>query len=195
MPERLAGLRAAAASGAAPRLAGELRALFERIAERPDKVQWVQRALAADLPGEPDAALARACAAVAAAIDAEPATFDRLGYHNRQHFCEVALTAHGLCLLNRLGTVATQLVHLAALVHDVVHEGIPQPAFAQERASVEHVRPLLRAAGVSNAQVERLMALVLATAPGPGTAFMAAACDAHVGPVKGLPAGTSAGGP
>jgi hypothetical protein len=174
-------LRQAAASGSASRLAEELLALFEHVAHLPAKVQWVNDHLAADLRGPRDPALERACAAVAATIDAQPATFDRHGYHNRQHFCEVALTAYGLCLLNRLGAESTQLVVLAALIHDVVHEGRPHPAFVQERASVESMRLLLAAAGLDAAQMGRLMVLVLATDPGVGTAFMSAACQAHAG--------------
>lgn len=170
----LARLHGAVAAGSADRVAAELVALFQHIEPLADKVQWVDRQLAADLHG--DAALTRACAAVAAAIDAEPATFDRHGYHNRQHFCEVALTAYALCRLNRLATQTTQFVLLAALVHDVVHEGRPQATFVQERASVNRVRPLLLAAGVTPAQVDRLMAMVLATDPAGGTAFMSACC-------------------
>jgi len=172
----LAGLRDAAAAGAAPRVAEQLLALFEQAAVQPDKLQWVNRQIAGDLHGAIDPALTRACAAVAAAMDAQHATYDRLGYHNRQHFCEVALTAYGLCLLNRLGTGATQLVVLAALLHDAVHEGRPQPAFTQERASVESMRPLLGTAGLAAAQIDRLLAMVLATETAGGTAFMATAC-------------------
>lgn len=181
MPSAVASLRDAAIPGLAPRLAGELLALFEHVAHLPDKVQWVQRHVAADLRSPGDAALARASAAVAAAIDAQPGTFDRHGYHNRQHFCEVVLTAYALCLLQRLGDDTTQLLLLAALIHDVVHEGRPQPAFVQERASVESMRELLAAAGLDQAQLDRLTVLVLATDPVSGTAFMAAACRAHAG--------------
>lgn len=187
-------LRQAAASGSASRLAAALLALFEQVAPLPDKVQWANRHLTADLHGPRDPALERGCAAVAAAIDAQPATFDRHGYHNRQHFCEVALTAYALCLLNRLDAEATQLVLLAALLHDVVHEGRPHPAFVQERASVESMRLLLQAAGLGAAQIDRLMVLVLATDPGDGIAFMSAACAAHAGHAT-MPPAAPAGAP
>lgn len=171
----MAGLRAAAAAGAAPAVAVQLLGLFDQAARQADRLQWVARQIATDLPEDGDEALARACNAVAAAIDAQPAVFDRLGYHNRQHFSEVALTAYALCLLARPGAAATQLVVLAALLHDVVHEGRSQPAFSQERASVETLRPLLEAAGLGTAQIGRLLVLVLATDPSSGTAYMAAA--------------------
>ncbi|KQV59240.1 hypothetical protein ASC95_28435 [Pelomonas sp. Root1217] len=187
-------LRAAAAAGSVQRLAGELVVLFEHVASLPDKLQWVARQVSADLQGPRDAALARAGAAVASAIDAQPVNFDRLGYHNRQHFCEVALTAYGLCLLEALSTPETQLVLLAALLHDAVHEGRPQAGFVQERASVESMRGLLQAAGLDSAQIDRLMVLVLATDTQGGTAFMAAACRAHAGK-DGMPHTPPAGAP
>ncbi|WP_162245867.1 MULTISPECIES: 3',5'-cyclic nucleotide phosphodiesterase [unclassified Roseateles] len=190
----MAGLRAAVAAGAAPRVASELLALFEHVAQRPDKLQWVNAEMTADLGGAIDPALARAGAAVAAAIDAQPDTFDRHSYHNRQHFCEVALTAYGLCLLARLSTQATQLVVLAALVHDAVHEGRPQAAFVQERASVDSLRALLAAAGLAAAQTDCLMVLVLATETGGGTAYMSAVCQAHAGRAA-MPLAAPAGAP
>ena len=110
----VAGLRDAAAAGSAPFVAQQLLALFEQAAQEPDRVQWVDRQIAANLRGTADPVLARACTAVAVAIDAQPATFDRLGYHNRQHFCEVALTAYSLCLLERLA--APQIDRLMVLV-------------------------------------------------------------------------------
>jgi len=176
MASAVAGLREAALSGSAPQMTAELLALFEQVTVQADKLQWVQAALAADLAVREavDPALARACAAVAALVDARPATFDRHGYHNRQHFCEVALTAYGLCVMDELDARSTQLVVLAALIHDVVHEGRPQPAFVQERASVESMRPWLEAAGLDAAQMEQLMVLVLATDPSRGNVFLSA---------------------
>lgn len=181
MASAVAGLRAAAALGSAPGMAGQLIALFAQLADLPDKVQWVSRQVAADLGDAVDAALGRASAAVAAAIDAQRASFDRHAYHGRQHFCEVALTAYGLCLLNRRSAPATQHVVLAALLHDLAHEGAAQAAFAPERASVDGLRPLLLAAGLEAVQIGRLQVMVLATAPAGGLAFMSAACRAHAG--------------
>lgn len=171
----LASLHEALAAASAARVGEALVALFDHVEPMPDKVRWVNRQLADQLPG--DATLARACAAVAAAIDAEPGTFDRHGYHNRQHFCEVTLTAYALCRLDALDAEATQCVLLAALMHDAVHHGRPAPPFVHERASVERMAPVLHAAGLTQAQVARLAALVLATDPLAGTAFMAACCQ------------------
>ncbi len=172
-------LRGAAALRLPESLAAELLGLFERVAQVPDKLQWVHRYICADL-GEPlDAPLQRACEAVAASVDGEPAVFDRHGYHNRQHFCEVALTAYSLCQIHRLRAATTQFVVLAALIHDVVYEGGWHRPFAHERASVDRMRPLLAAAGLSAAQIDQLMVLVLATDLASGTPFMAAACAAH----------------
>ena len=167
------------ATRSAALIGAELVALFDRIAGLPDKVQWVHQHVAADLVGPLDPTLDRACAAVAAAIDAQAPAFDSNPYHNRQHFCEVVLTAHALCLLERLDAAPTQFVLLAALVHDFVHDGGSHPAFLQERASIDRVRPLLQSAGLGPAQVARMMVLVLATDTAQGTAFMAGACRAH----------------
>lgn len=161
------------------RLGAELVVLFEQVRPRADKVQWVQRHITDELAGPRDEALDRACAAVAAAIDAEAAVFDRPQYHNRQHFCEVALTAHVLCGVNRLDVRTTQFLLLAALIHDFAHEGGAYAAFVQERSSVEQVRPVLEAAGLDTWTINRLQVLVLATDVACGLAFMAAACRAH----------------
>ena len=181
MPSAAAGLCEAAAQGSAARVASELLVLFGQVAGRPDKLQWVLGEVTASLNGPRDRALERACLAVAAAIDARPDSFDRLDYHNRQHFCEVALTVYGLCLLEQLDVAAVQLALLAALMHDVVHHAGPQPAFRQERASVDAMRALLQTVGLDASRIGQLMALVLATEPSGGTAFMAAACRAHAG--------------
>ncbi len=167
------------ATRSAALIGAELVALFERVGQLPDKVQWVHRHVARDLPGELDPTLDGACAVVAATIDAQAAAFDGNPYHNRQHFCEVALTAHALCFLERLDVESTQFVLLAALIHDFVHDGGAHPAFVQERASLELTRPLLQAAGLTPVQIGRIAALVLATDTSEGTAFMAAACQAH----------------
>lgn len=170
----LEGLESAAAAGSAAGLRGALLALFDAAQARPDRLQWVQACTAAGLPAGGDATLARAAGAVAAAIDAEAERHDRNAYHNRQHYCEVALTAYALARLQRLPAPATQWLLLAALLHDAVHAGRPQTPFSQERASVASMRPLLRAAGLTEAGIERLMALVLATETRGGTAWTAA---------------------
>ncbi|WP_310389408.1 hypothetical protein [Roseateles sp.] len=168
-----------AAADSAARVGAELVALFDRVGARPDRLQWLHRHVAAHLCGTPDPTLDRAFAAVAAAIDAQAPVFDRNPYHNRQHFCEVVLTAHALCALERLDAATTQFLLLAALIHDFVHDGGSHPAFLQERASIECVRPLLQSAGLQPLQLSRMATLVLSTDTAQGTGFMAAACKAH----------------
>lgn len=176
------------------RIAAELVALFGHISRLPDKVQWVHREIAADL-GEPlDAALERGCSAVASIIDANARSFDRHPYHNRQHFCEVALTGYILCLLSRQGVRMTQFMLLAALVHDFVHEGASSETFLLERASVEQVRGILEQAGLDATDLRRLTVLVLSTDPKRGNAFMAAACRFH-SPGGGAPPELPPGAP
>jgi hypothetical protein len=167
------------ATGSASRIADRLVALFEHVSLLPDKVQWVHRRIAEDLGAPLDAALDRGCAAVALTIDSDSRTFDRHPYHNRQHFCEVALTAYILCLLGRHDVRTTQFVLLAALVHDFVHEGASSEAFVLERASVDRVRTLLEHAGLDPTDLRRLTALVLATDPSRGGEFMAVVCRSH----------------
>ena len=169
----------AIATGSALRIADDLVALFEHVNKLPDKVQWVYRHIADDLGVPLDLALDRACAAIASTIDADAARFDRHPYHNRQHFCEVALTAYILCLLGRHDSRTTQLLLLVALVHDFVHVGASSEAFVLERASVEGVRALLVEAGLGPTDLRRLTVLVLATDPSLGGEFVADACGAH----------------
>lgn len=169
----------AIATSSALRIADDLVALFEHVGQLPDKVQWVHRHIAEDLGAPLDCAIDRACAAVASTIDADASRFDRHPYHNRQHFCEVALTAYILCLLGRQDCRTTQFVLLAALVHDFVHAGASREAFMLERASVDGVRGLLEEAGLEPTDLRRLTVLVLATDPSLGGEFVAAACRAH----------------
>ena len=167
------------ASDSAPHLAADLVALFEHVRMLPDKVQWVHRHIADDFAGSVSSTLERACAVVAATIDGDAGALDRQPYHNRQHFCEVALTAYVLSKLNELSVGDTQFVLLGALIHDVVHDGQAHAAFVQERASVTCVQALLEAAGLDAPQLRRLRVLVLATDSACGRGFMAGACKAH----------------
>lgn len=166
-------------AGSAPRIADDLVALFAYVNRLPDKVQWVVRQIADDLGAPLDPALDRACAMVASTIDEDAHRFDRHPYHNRQHFCEVALTAYILCLLGRHPSRTTQFVLLAALVHDFVHAGASSEPFVLERASVDGVRRLLEKAGLGPTDLRRLTVLVLATDPSLGGEFVAAACSSH----------------
>ncbi|MDP9045432.1 MAG: HD domain-containing protein [Pseudomonadota bacterium] len=170
---------AAIDQGSPQRLGVDLVAVFRLIEPMPDKVQWVCREISRRLGVESDPALDRAWHELGALIDADPHTFDRHPYHNRQHYCEVALAAYFLGVLDRARLADVQLVLLAALVHDLVHDGRHQRAFELERASVERARPVLAAAGVAVPAIARIEALVLATDPSAGIPFMAQACRAH----------------
>jgi hypothetical protein len=146
--------------------AQRLIAAYRGLGDMAAPVTWTQRAVSADLgppQGEAERALDLAASMLAAEVDARAAFFDRLPYHNRQHFCEVALAAHFLCRWHDLAPREARLVLLAALVHDFEHDGRPGRAFDYEARSVTAAGPLLRDAGLDDAACEALSALVLAT--------------------------------
>lgn len=172
------------------RLGADMVAIFQAIEPMPDKVQWVHREIARRLGPDLDPALDRACGALATMIDADPASFDLHAYHNRQHYCEVALTAFFLCELQRTPKFELQVILLAALIHDVVHDGRANAPFCLERESVRRALPLLAAQGVGRPAQARIEALVLATDPALGTHFVAAAraFHQHGGALPAVPA-------
>jgi hypothetical protein len=143
-------------------------AVFDFVARLPGKVQWTQRHTAAALGADRDRSLEAAATSIAAAIDARPDFYDRLPYHNRQHFCEVMLIASLLCQAHRVSTKDSQLLLLAALVHDLDHDGRPGQPFRLERASLQGAEPYLERAKVGPDARQRLAALVLATEPSQG---------------------------
>ena len=145
----------------------------------PDKLDWVYRQIAARLGPGLEPSLDRACMAMAAYIDDRPGLYDRNPYHNRQHYCEVALTAYFICLAEQAGQHETQRILLAALVHDFVHDGGSRTPFELERASVRGAIPILRAAGVRAAEIDKITALVLCTDPSVGTRYMSDTLRAH----------------
>lgn len=157
----------------------ELVALFDHAELLADKVQWSVRESLHRLGDTPDSPVDTACAAIAAAIDRDHAAFDRPPYHNRQHFCEVLLTAQVLCEQNGIRGPEGKLLLLAALVHDFVHDGGTHDPFHLERASVARARPHLDIAGVDPRSQARVAALVLATEPLTGAGFAAAAHRFH----------------
>jgi hypothetical protein len=170
-------------------LGTDIVAVFAAIDAFPDKVQWVHREIARRLGQDQDPALDQACRAMASMIDADPASFDRNPYHNRQHYCEVALTAYFLCELGAASACDTQLILVAALIHDVVHDGKSHPPFYLERASVDRATTLLAAHGVGSAVRDRIAVLVLSTDPSLGTRFVAATRAFHrgKGPAPAVP--------
>lgn len=153
--------------------------LFEDVERMPCKVSWVQRETERGLDGIADAALATASRAIAQAIDAEGSLHDRQPYHSRQHFCEVMLAASVLCQLHALPPHRTQLLLLAALIHDWDHDGRPHPKFRLERQSIARALPHLVAAGIDRDRCLQLTALVLATEPHDGLQAALRARDLH----------------
>ncbi len=153
--------------------ADELLAAFEAAA------QWARPvgrtcAMVANAIGVPldacDEAVHRASLTIARAIDDQHVFFDRHEYHNRQHFCEVVLTAQFLCRLHRLPVRDARRVMLAAIVHDLEHDGAAGTAFVFERRSITRAAPFLARAGVDETEYRVLAALVLATDPAQGVA-------------------------
>ena len=162
---RLPSVRSSAGATAA-----DLVLVYEAIDGLPDKVARVQEATERSVAGRgADAAIAAAALAIAGAVDADRALHDRQPYHNRQHFCEVMLAVELLCRVHDVAAQDAQLVLLAALVHDLDHDGEPSRTFRLERRSLESAAPYLADAGVEPAVMRQLAVLVLATQPGQGT--------------------------
>lgn len=176
-------------------IAAELVLLYQAIDGLPDKVSRVQQTTERSVAARGgDAAIAVVAATattatiaavahdLARAIDADGSHHDRLPYHNRQHFCEVMLAVELLCRVHRVAPAEAQLVLLAALIHDLDHDGEPSCTFRLERHSLQRAAPFLARAGVEPVVVSRLAALVLATQPTQGTR---AALDARAFHVSG----------
>ncbi|CAN5875815.1 hypothetical protein BH11PSE8_BH11PSE8_20650 [soil metagenome] len=163
------------AEAVATRLVG----VFRHIDALPDKVQWAQAETTRCIADGGLPALRRAGHAIAAAIDAEAAFFDRHAYHNRQHFCEVMLATCLLSQVNRLTAYEAQLLSVAALIHDLGHGDLPTQRFGAERLSMERAIPALDAAGVDSSDIARLTALILATEPVDGVRVALTARQFH----------------
>ncbi|MBA3588728.1 hypothetical protein [Methylibium sp.] len=155
-------------------------AAFESIESAADKLGRVFATLCGQLQSDADEPLCAAGRALAAAIDAGAGQSHRNAYHNPQHFCEVMLGAHFLCLLQGLGAVDSLRVVLAALIHDFHHDGSVNRdvAFRLERLALQEAAPYLCSAGVSAVERRRLSAMVLATDVAHGLDF-AIQCHAH----------------
>lgn len=155
-----------------PRHAAQaLVAAFDEAARSPRPLGSTCAAVSAAIGAPVDAAdeaVHRASLTIARAIDEQHVHFDRHPYHNRQHFCEVVLTAHFLCRLHGLPARDARRVLLAATVHDLEHDGMPGRAFAYERRSVARGVPFLARAGVDETECQALAALVVATDPRQG---------------------------
>ena len=168
----------------AERLGRAIVEVFEHLETLPDKVGWTCRQISGRLGAGADPVLAQGCLALADLIDADPSAFDLHPYHNRQHYCEVALTGYYLCLAAGTTVHEMQWVLLAALMHDVVHSGRTQASFQLERASVRRAEPVLKAVRLDDDAIARLAVLVLCTDVAIGTRFV---CDALRASGEGAP--------
>jgi len=164
-------------------VAEHMAAVFRAIRGMPDKVRCVNRVTERLIGAAGDPALAAASRALADAIDANAAVYDRHPYHSRQHYCEVTLAVGLLCKVHDLADRDAQLVLLAALVHDLAHDGHPSRDFRLERQSIDHALPYLKRAGVAEDACGRLAALVLATQPIEGLRYALGVRSFHAGGV------------
>lgn len=147
------------------RVAAELVACFEAVAELREPTLRVFAATVAAIGLPPQAAIARAGRAIAVDIDREAANGCRNAYHNHQHTCEVMLCTLLLAGQHGLTLAAQARVLLAALIHDFRHDGTTNArvAFRLEHQAVVAACPYLTEAGVSAAERARIAAIVLAT--------------------------------
>ena len=88
-----------------------------------------------------------------------------LPYHHRLHFCDVVLAAHYIGLLQRFSDEQMRVLVLAALIHDIGHEGgsnADRP-FHFERRSVAIATPYLQRIRLADPLQRWIAAMVLAT--------------------------------
>ncbi|MCE9507679.1 MAG: 3',5'-cyclic nucleotide phosphodiesterase, partial [Alphaproteobacteria bacterium] len=122
--------------------------------------------------------------AVRAEMQAEPAP----DYHNRFHFTDVAAVTANLLEQNNQITAAgavqltkeeQALAFVAAIGHDLDHDGSSNPAndpLLNENKSFVLMAPLLREAGLSQADIARIHIILMTTSPnGPHTILKAIA--------------------
>lgn len=137
---------------------------FLLLAALPNPMQWTLRGVSIVCGWTADDPLVLALGVIARNVD-EGELSAPLPYHNRVHFCEVVLGAHFLGRsLNLKPAQHTELV-VAAVIHDLGHDGSTNGdvPFRLERQSHAYARPYLVQAGVSEARLQRLLALLLAT--------------------------------
>lgn len=130
----------------------------------PHPMQWTVRGVSNVCGWTADDPLAQALGAIARKVD-EGELSASVPYHNRVHFCEVVLGAHFLARsVNLKPAQHTELV-AAAVIHDLGHDGSTNrdEPFRLERQSHAYARPYLVRAGVSEAGLQRLLALLLGT--------------------------------
>jgi len=137
---------------------------FLQLDALPHPMLWTVAGVSRSCNWPVDGPVASALAAIARKVDAGELSAP-LPYHNRVHFCEVVLGAHFLGRLR--GLTPAQHVELvgAAVIHDLGHDGSTNrdEPFRLERKSHAYARPYLARAGVSEAGLQRLLALLLGT--------------------------------
>lgn len=154
--------------------------VFRAIADWPDRVSRCQAAVTEVLGQARDDPFRLAAKGVARDLDAGIGVWPEAHYHNAQHVCEVLLSAHYVGLLGNLEKRDHELLLLAAVVHDLDHDGGTNGGepFRLERRSLRRAEPYLERAGVPMESREWLSALVLATDMAQGLPY-ARACYRH----------------
>lgn len=150
---------------AADRVALDLVSAFGLIEHLPAPLSQTFAAILQAIGASGSEALAVAGKNLARDIDAGVGAGLGNGYHNRQHFCEVMLSACFLSLPEGLAMDEQLTVVFAAMAHDFHHDGKfngPTP-FRLERLAFNEARPYLEAAGISSDQQGEIGALILAT--------------------------------
>ena len=164
-------------------------ACFARFEDRTDRLESAH-ALVSRSIGLPETdSLRVAGLAIARDVDHGIGAGVAAGYHNGQHFLEVMLTALYLARLASFDPRRTARVATAALIHDFHHDGSrgASSPFRLERLAVQEAQSYLRAAGVDDAECQRLQALVLATDPSIGVPFARAFWARHAAGEPAVP--------
>lgn len=160
--------------GADPRqVAEEMIVCFRAAAGLPQKVSRCFRATIRVAGLDAQDPLVVAGEDIAADIDAGTGAGEGNPYHNRQHFCEVLLSALCLSLMVALTSREQAQLLLAALVHDFHHDGRgnKEALFRLEKLAIAAAQPYLQAAGVTEDERARITAIVMATEVSTGVPF------------------------
>lgn len=148
-------------------------ACFRVAAGLPQKVSRCFRATIRVTGLDAQDPLAIAGGRIAADIDTGMGAGEVNPYHNRQHFCEVLLSALYLSQLAALAPREQAQLLLAALVHDFHHDGRGNKGapFRLEKLAIAAAQPYLQAAGVAEDERVKLAAVVMATEVSSGVPF------------------------
>ncbi len=153
--------------------AEEIAACFEVVNGLSSKLTRAAHAAMETIGVEPDTAIARAAATLAAEIDAGVGDGRANPYHNAQHYCEVMLSALYMSAHAGMAPVERARMVAAALAHDFHHDGrtsIGMP-FRLERLAAQAAMPYFEMAGVPADERARVIALILGTETTIGVPF------------------------